>query len=195
MCLKLKTAGQEQKKHTHIRTEAKSGRWQEVQREEEKKYNLNDFPFAGQRRKHFNDVYTVSMCHSICRYLCLSPSVSDSPSISLSFTVSAHGFFPRIVVLCALFRLTRTFHYARRSTLVDDIIAAIQKVFHHPHPQPQRFCCYCCHFISELAKFFVDERNKRREQTPSSGDIQSHWMPCDFIHDTTKCEFVSSLFA
>lgn len=35
-----------------------------------------------------------------------------------------------LVTLCALWRLTRTFHYARRSTLVDDIIAAaVQKVF------------------------------------------------------------------
>lgn len=68
---------------------------------------ISHFPFVEQRRKHFNDVYTVFMCHSICW------SVYDRPP-------------PPCYVL--YFELTRTFHYARRSTLVDDIIAAIQKV-------------------------------------------------------------------
>jgi len=70
----------------------------------------------------------------------------STSNVSTSFRVSEFRSPSLAVTLYgALWRLTRTFHYARRSTLVDDIIAAIQKVL---------FSCHC-HFISVFVQFLL----------------------------------------
>lgn len=69
-----------------------------------------------------------------------------------------------LVTLCALWRLTRTFHYARRSTLVDDIIAAaVQKVF-LPLPLHLSVCTVSsCHSFGRIFRQWLWAKGHSRQ--------------------------------
>lgn len=69
-----------------------------------------------------------------------------------------------LVTLCALWRLTRTFHYARRSTLVDDIIAAaVQKVF-LPLPLHLSVCtASSCHSFGRIFRQWLWAKGHSRQ--------------------------------